>query len=47
VLALDGWPGVTKKTLDSFKMREKDFLEQTGFCQIWFVGIAEDIVRLY
>jgi len=47
VLALDGWLGVTKKTLDSFKMREKDFLEQTGFCQIWFVGIAEDIVRLY
>ena len=48
VLVLDGWHGVTKKILDSFKMREKDFLEQAGYCQIWFVGIiAEDIVRLY
>lgn len=48
VLALDGWHGVTKKILDSFKMREKDFLEQAGYYQIWFVGIiAEDIVRLY
>jgi len=48
VLVLDGWHGVTKKILDSFKMREKDFLEQAGFCQVWFVGIiAEDIVRLY
>lgn len=48
VLALDGWHGVTKKILDSFKMREKGFLEQAGYCQIWFIGIiAEDIVRLY
>ena len=48
VLALDGWPGVTKKILDSFKMQEKGFLEKASYRQIWFVGIiAEDIVRLY
>jgi len=48
LLVLDGWHGVTKKILDRFKMQEKDFLEQAGYCQIWFVGIiAEDIVRLY
>jgi hypothetical protein len=48
VLALDGWHGVTKKILDSFKMQEKDFLEQAGYSQIWFVGIiTEEVVRLY
>lgn len=48
VLALDGWHGVTKQILDSFKIQEKNFLEQSGYCQIWFVGIiVEDIIRLY
>ncbi|MBN1689930.1 MAG: hypothetical protein JW901_02780 [Dehalococcoidia bacterium] len=47
VLALDGWHGVTKKTLDEFKIKEKDFLKRAGYSQIWFVGtITEEIVRL-
>jgi hypothetical protein len=48
VLALDGWPGVNSRMLNSFRMQEKGLLEKAGYCQIWFVGtIADDIVRLY
>jgi len=48
ILALKGWPSVTKTMLEGFKEREKDSLKQAGYYQIWFVGIVDEyILRLY
>jgi hypothetical protein len=48
VLALNGWPGVTEKVIQTFKSREIDFLKQAGYYQIWFVGITDEtVIRLY
>lgn len=48
VLSLNGWHGVTEKVLQRFKSQEKDFLNKTGYYQIWFVGITQGtIIRLY
>lgn len=38
ILLLDGWLGVQQEDLNEFKSTEREFLNQTGFDEVWFVG---------
>lgn len=48
ILLLDGWPAVRPEDLKYFRTKEKKFMRETGYEEIWFVGgLPETIVRLF
>lgn len=48
ILLLDGWLSVRPEDLEYFINTEKEFMQKSGFKEIWFVGgLTETIVRLH
>lgn len=44
ILLLDGWLAVRSEDLQEFKTTELQFLSETGFKEIWFVGASPDTI---
>jgi len=48
ILALDGWRTVKPNNLDYYREKQQQFMADSGFKEIWFVGCADEtILRLF